>query len=129
MHGDIDFLIILKPGFGPNDIVSTLQMERFLINNNDTINAVYCNKQVDFCIVSEEEFEIVRFYKSYGGIGSFLGMFLPSKEIKLTNKGLFAVAYEAHIKFEYLLTKDVKEILEFYGMSYEVYSQGFTKRK
>ena len=46
--------MILKPGFGPHDIINTLEIERYLINNNDTINAVYNNKQVDFCLIRTE---------------------------------------------------------------------------
>lgn len=75
-------------------------MERYLINNNNTINSVYQNKQIDFCLVeSDEQFDSFRFYKSYGGLGAYLGMFLPSKEIKLNTTGLFAIGYQEHHKF------------------------------
>lgn len=50
------------------------------MNNNDTINSVYKNKQVDFCIKSNDRlFETAKFYKSYSGIGAHLGIFLNSK--------------------------------------------------
>lgn len=51
MHGDIDFLVILKSGVKAKDIVGTLKIEKFIINNNETVNSVYKNKQVDFCFV------------------------------------------------------------------------------
>lgn len=55
-------------------------MERYKINNNNTINSVYKDKQVDFCFVqNESEFAMERFYKAYSGMGAFFGSFLPSK--------------------------------------------------
>lgn len=67
----------------------------FRINNNDTTNSVYKNKQVDFCFkANDEEFEMAKFYKSYSGMGAHLGLFLPSKEVKLSDSGLFALAYK-----------------------------------
>ena len=79
------------------------------MNHNDTINSVYKNKQVDFFFPKNEtHFNTARFYKSYSGIGAFLGVFLPSKEIKLTTTGLYAIGYEKHIKFEYLITNSIQ---------------------
>jgi hypothetical protein len=74
-------------------------MQKYKLNNNDTINSVYKNKQIDFCFVqSDQSFELCSFYKSYSGIGAYLGVFLPSKEIKLTTEGLFALGFEKHLK-------------------------------
>lgn len=47
-HGDIDFLMILKKEFSPKDVMARLKSQKFVINNNNTINSVYKNKQVDF---------------------------------------------------------------------------------
>ena len=41
----------------------------------------------------------MKFYKSYSGLGAYLGSFISSKEIKLSDKGLFAMGYKDHIKF------------------------------
>lgn len=50
MHGDIDFLIMLKPHYSLRDIQALLHIDndRFIINNNATANSVYSHKQVDF---------------------------------------------------------------------------------
>lgn len=32
-------------------------------------------------------------------MGAHLGLFLPSKEVKLSDDGLYALAYRDHIKF------------------------------
>lgn len=77
----------------------------------------------------EAEFEMERFYKAYSGMGAYFGSFLPSKEIKLSDKGLFALGYWKHIKYEFLITNSVAEILQFYGASYEKFSQGFKTRQ
>ena len=70
-----------------------------------------------------------KFYKSYSGMGAFLGLFLASKIIKLSDIGLFALGYKQHIKYQYLITDDVSTILKFYGLDYETYEKGFTTRK
>jgi len=41
---------------------------------------------------------LASFYKSYSGIGAFLGLFLPSKEIKVTPKGMIALGFHKHLK-------------------------------
>lgn len=100
------------------------------MNNNDTINSVYKNKQVDYCFVkTKKEFELMAFYKSYSGIGAYLGVFLPTKEIKVTPDGIVALGFEKHLKLEFVVCDDVKEILQFYGLDYERYREGFKARK
>lgn len=62
-------------------------------------------------------------------MGAHLGLFLPSKEIKLADTGLFAISHKQHIKYELLLTNSVEQILKFYGLDYETYAKGFKTRK
>lgn len=40
----------------------------------------------------------MHFYKSYSGLGGYLGVFIPSKIIKVTHKGLFATLIHFHLK-------------------------------
>lgn len=47
----------------------------------------------------------------------------------MSDSGLFALAYQEHIKYECLLSKSVNEILIFYGLDPEVYHNGFQDRK
>jgi hypothetical protein len=56
MHGDIDFLLILRPHFTLKDIQERLEIpkDQFLKNNNETANSVYMKKQVDFNSVKDE---------------------------------------------------------------------------
>ena len=55
VHGDIDLLVILKENYLPKIIIEELKMEKYKINNNDTINSVYRNKQVDFFFVKNDK--------------------------------------------------------------------------
>lgn len=52
-HGDIDFLAILHHNASIKDIqiILGIEKQKFIINNNQTANSVYRNKQVDFNIV------------------------------------------------------------------------------
>ncbi len=95
-----------------------------------TANSVYRKKQVDFNVAAdEEEFIRCRFYKSYGGIGAFLGLFLPSKFVKLNEDGLICCAYHEHIKLEFLVCSNIHEILIFYGLDAAQYELGFKTRR
>lgn len=69
------------------------------------------------------------FYKSYSGVGAFLGLFLPTKQIKVTTKGVFALGLHKHIKLEYNVCDEVSEILKFYGLDSKRYHEGFQTRK
>lgn len=83
---------MLKVDNTTGDIIKTLKLEQYKINSNNTINSVYRNKQVDFFVVSDDqEFALVQFYKSYSGFGAYLGLFLDSKEVKLSETGLYCV--------------------------------------
>jgi hypothetical protein len=91
-----------------------------------TANSVFRNKQVDFNVAADDaEFFRCRFYKSYGGIGAFLGLFLPSKFVKLNEDGLVCCAYHEHIKLEFLVCNNIAEILIFYGLDPARYEAGF----
>lgn len=131
MHGDIDFLIMLRPSHSLRDIQALLSIDNdhFNINNNSTANSVYRHKQVDFNVAdNEHEFQLCRFYKSYGGIGAFLGLFLPSRFVKLNETGLVCCAYHEHLKMEFLVCSDIEQILVFYGLDPAVYFKGFSTR-
>lgn len=54
VHGDIDFLIILKEQCHIQDIITLMKLgkEEYIINNNMTANTVYKKKQVDFNITA-----------------------------------------------------------------------------
>ena len=130
-HGDIDFLLVLKEGHTLGSIRDLLGIEKelFKINNNQTANSAYHKKQIDFNQAQDEhDFQMCRFYKSYGGIGAFLGLFLPSKWVKLNEQGIVGCAYHEHIKLEHLLCSDIDRILEFYGLNPQKYHQGFEDR-
>ena len=100
------------------------------MNNNSTINSVYKNKQVDFSFVmDDQQFQLAQFYKSYSGIGAFLGLFLPSNQIKVTTKGIIALGFYKHLKVEFKICDNVEDILKFYGLDYKKYKQGFKTRK
>jgi hypothetical protein len=51
IHGDIDFLIQLKQQFSPINLLQHIKVEKYILNNNQTINSVYKNKQVDYYFV------------------------------------------------------------------------------
>lgn len=107
-----------------------LTKEQYIINNNLTANTAFRKKQIDFNITLDEaEFQRCKFYKSYGGIGAFLGLLLPSKLVKFNEDGISCCCYQEHLKLDYNVCNDVREILKFYGLEPEKYEAGFKTRK
>ena len=45
-------ILLLKEKYTQMDVIESLQITQYKLNNGNTINAVYKNKQVDFCFVS-----------------------------------------------------------------------------
>lgn len=51
------------------------------------------------------------FYKSYSGIGGYLGTFLDSKKVKMTVEGMIGVKNEGSFKLEFKICDDAKKLL------------------
>ena len=62
-------------------------------------------------------------------MGAYLGVFLSNYGLKLSTKGFYAIEHQGHVHYEVELTHSVQHILEFYGMNYETYFNGFKTRK
>lgn len=125
-------MIVFKPGFNLTNIIELLKLkkEEYILNNNLTANTVYRRKQVDFNAVADDhEFELTKFYKSYGGIGAFLGLLLPSKLVKYSEEGIFCCWYQTHHKLEFKVCDEVPQIMQFYGLDAHRYALGFTTRQ
>lgn len=58
-----------------------------------------------------------------------LGLFLPSRFVKLNEDGLVCCAYQEHIKLEFLVCSNISEILIFYGLDPARYERGFKTRR
>lgn len=129
-HGDIDYLVILKPNYSLIDLAEAISSKDHIIAKQ-TINCIYNKHQVDFKSVGDdEEFEMTKFYKAYSGLGYILGYFTYKHNVKFSEYGLYVFQREVvgNVKLEYLLTNNVEKICEVYGVSYEDYRAGFKSK-
>ncbi len=55
MHGDIDFMVILKPNLKIDCIIEAIKPLKYIIKDENKSSMVYKNKQVDFYLVSSYE--------------------------------------------------------------------------
>ncbi|CAM6000517.1 unnamed protein product [Sphagnum balticum] len=130
-HGDVDFLVILDKARTLGEIVVLLESKEHVEDKHaKTINCEYRGYQVDFKLTeSDEEFEMVIFYKSFSGVGSFFGYLTHSETVSLSEKGLFAIRYiTPTVKHKRLITNKPSEVLEFYGVDSKRFSFGFERK-
>lgn len=131
-HGDVDFLVILRKEATEDSVVGLLECKEHVKDSHGkTLNCEYKGYQVDFKFVDTDvDFEMAIFYKSYSGVGSYLGYLTHSETVSLSEKGLYAIRYiTPTIKHKYLVTNVPSEILHFYGVDPKRFNNGFERKE
>jgi hypothetical protein len=128
-NNDIDILKLLTDLFSPTETVK----------NSNIMSFDYDNFQIDLIETkTKEEFEMFKFYYSYGDLGCILGKTAHFYKLKFGATGLLmnidcSIDDEKLdiIKFgkDILLTNVPKEICDFFGLYYQQWVDGFTTLK
>ncbi len=131
-----------KPTYGDVDIIlnaSKLQDRKWLppllkdlgVEQVKTVRNVtsllYMNFQVDFFCVGESKFESTYNFMCYNVLGNLIGRIFHKFNLKYGEDGLKYVlrGFNNHVSKEILLTRDMKKILEFIGLDYDRWKEGF----
>lgn len=129
-YGDVDIIVdaavvLNKPNW-KNDIADELNViETKSVRNVYSI--LYQNFQVDFFLVGTNKLETCYNFMSYNILGNLIGRIYHKFNLRYGEDGLFYVlrGFNNHISKEVIVSRDMKSILEFIGLSYERWSQGF----
>ena len=116
--GDVDLLVSLpqKPFDPMTDLGSTESMQNGNIQHFD-----YRSYQVDVIVIGESKMDLARFFYGYGDTGMIMGMFLRNLGLKF---GLGGLTYKCET-CKVGLSQDLKAILQFVGLDYHSWEQGF----
>jgi len=130
-YGDIDIIYIsgtyilnfIKSEFNIIDSISNSVISSVAINYENN------NYQVDFIKSSLEEYEIHKFYLSYGDMGNIIGRMTNANGIKFGINGLYLYYYPngdtSIATFKLHLSTNPFEICDFLNLNYDQYVNGF----
>jgi len=123
--GDLD--LVISSDLKDEDLEKALQMEfapKEIVQNGHCWSLDVDRFQIDLIKAEPEDFEITRFYHSYG-LNNMIRRTARYVGLKFGHLGLFAMAEVRGEREEILLTKDPSEIYEFLGYDYNRYLEGF----
>lgn len=129
-YGDVD--IIVDAGFilnKPNwkkDLLNALGVTETQTVRN-VFSMLYMNFQVDIFLVATERLDSTCNFMSYNILGNLIGRIYHKFNLRYGEDGLFYVlrGFTNHISREISITRDMKKMLNFIGLSYERWEEGF----
>jgi len=128
--GDADLLLDSNklPQFWKEDLRKTFQLTNdTYFPNGDVTSVGFKNFQID--LISTSNIAASFFYFSYNDLGNLLGRLSKKLGAKLGHNGLSIVVRHNdrsdHVLKEIHLTDNVEEMLDFVGVDYDRYLQGF----
>lgn len=129
-YGDMDVLVnkeILDTAPDCiNQIIKTLDIDQVKRSNN-LVSILYNDFQVDFFLVKNKHYDSMCNFMNYNILGNLIGRIYHKFGLKYGERGLTYVlrSSDNHIKKEVIISKDMKEILEFIELDYNKWLSGF----
>lgn len=124
--GDADILTTPLTPAMYRDIMQTLKVEHYHKNGN-VLSMLVEQLQVDLISVPDSDFDSALHYYSYNDLGNLLGKLYRSLGLKFGHRGLtYPVRDKTHQYGEIIVSKDFPKILEFLGLDYKTFEQGFS---
>ena len=125
--GDLDVIVCnnLLDKYSFATIKEALGSKDYNLNSN-TWSFDYKDFQVDFVFMDPEHYESSISYYSKGDLGNLLGRLFHKFGLKFGHKGLSYIIRHGNYPFaEIILTKDIKKALQFLGLDWMQYHNGF----
>jgi len=121
--GDLDVLVFKTMTMGEfMPIIKELFNPQEDYRNSDCYSIHYKELQIDFILVSPEEWETTTTYFSYNDLGNFMGRIARDLGFRYGDYGL---AYDFPEGERVIVSRNVEKIFPFLGFNYERYCQGF----
>lgn len=125
--GDVDIVISMEGNlYNMREYIISCFNPNEIFHNGDCWSFDYKELQVDFITVSGENFESLLNYLNFNDLGNFIGKIAMGFGCKYGQEGLWVEHYFKGTNLgKIILSKDPKRMLEFLGLSYERYQEGF----
>jgi hypothetical protein len=131
-YGDVDIIvdagILINNNTWRKEICADLGVTQTQLGRN-VFSMLYQNFQVDIFLVGTNKLETCNNFMSYNILGNLIGRIYHKFNLRYGEDGLFYVlrGYNNHISKEIIVSREMKDILEFVGLSYERWVLGFDK--
>lgn len=129
--GDMDILLLNSGNMLMPDEINKILIEQFSasqISRNSTVYSFdYKQLQIDLIFTPTSNWETSKTFFSYNDLGNLLGKTYHKLGLSFGFSGLRFIyrTNEDRILEEFIITKDFRKTLEFIGLSYERYLEGF----
>lgn len=129
-YGDVDIIVDAGILQNRNDWKEVIKADLGVTETQSIRNVFsmsYMNFQVDIFLVGSRRLESTYNFMSYNILGNLIGRIYHKFNLKYGEDGLFYVlrGFNNHSSKEIVVTRDMKQILTFIGLSYERWTEGF----
>ena len=129
-YGDVDIIVdaavVLNKTNWKNELCKDLNVTQVQSQRN-VFSMLYRNFQTDIFLVGTNKLDTCYNFMCYNILGNLIGRIYHKFDLRYGEDGLHYVlrGYNNHISKEVLVSRDMREILKFIGLSYDRWEQGF----
>jgi hypothetical protein len=125
--GDLDLLLKKSESKNAMEIIKELFNPTEIYLNDNAYSFDYKNFQIDMIFKNDEDINSAEFFFAYNDLGNLIGRIANKFNLKFGFEGLQYVVRNHHgrLSKRIQVSKDERKILEFLGLSYERFVQGF----
>jgi len=128
--GDLDVLMVCPSSINIQNLIQELFHPTEINHNGDVYSFDFEQFQIDFILVSKEQFENAIVYFSYSDLGGLIGNICHKIGLKYGIQGLWMNVHTKEsdpttTSTKLILSTNVQQIFDFLGYDYERYMKGF----
>jgi hypothetical protein len=128
--GDLDVLLVCPTSINIRNLIEELFHPKEINPNGDVYSFDFEEFQIDFILVSKEQFENAIVYFSYSDLGGLIGNICHKIGLKYGIQGLWMNVHTKEFNptttsTKLILSTNVQQIFEFLGYDYQQYIKNF----
>jgi len=132
--GDLDVLMVCPSSINIQNLIEELFHPKEIVPNGDVYSFDVEEFQIDFILVSQEQFENAIVYFSYSDLGGLIGNICHKIGLKYGIQGLWMNVHTKEFdptttSTKLILSTNVQQIFHFLGYDYQQYVKGFDNEK
>jgi hypothetical protein len=132
--GDLDVLLVCPSSIDIQDLIEELFHPTEINHNGDVYSFDFEEFQIDFILISKDQFENAIVYFSYSDLGGLIGNVCHKIGLKYGIQGLWMNVHTKEFdptttSSKLILSTNVPQIFGFLGYDYQRYYEGFENEK
>jgi hypothetical protein len=127
-HGDLDILLKTNNIKEIKNLISNDINPKGIYVNDTVITFDYNNFQIDIICINPNDWIMSKVYYSYDPMGNLMGKIANYLGLKYGKDGLYFKSIGKITNEKIFLSKNPKEIFEFFGYDFEIFKNGFNSK-